>query len=180
MDDLKDLIHALKNSIPELDPDPLYASVPTTLEPETVLDWLYDSLSAQHLMVYEEWTEYTGYLPALKPLASVSLPVDPSEYLFTLIENINWSEAEIEPWDLPYIMPWLEHINHYLSPQGIRLVDILPFENAYIICLKNDDALIQQLHACLQKLGMGINMRSPMNQQQVLTYIESTLSGNVQ
>lgn len=48
MDDLKDLIHALKNSIPELDPDPLYASVPPPLSLK--LFWIgYMTTSAHNI-----------------------------------------------------------------------------------------------------------------------------------
>ncbi|GAK27999.1 hypothetical protein [Serratia liquefaciens] len=177
MKQIQNLIENLELCIPGCDSAPMYAPLPTTLEPGTVLDWLYKNLGEQDLMVYEEWTEYSGYTPELKPLKNITLPIDITDFIFNCVENIDWSESNIEPWELPYFIPWLEHINYYLKPHGVRLVNILPFENAYIICLRDDDTLIQKLHLSLEDLGMGINKREPLDQQQVLLELHSIISG---
>ncbi len=176
MEQLKILIEHLKKCIPALDTGPLYASLPEKVEQEIVLRWLYENLSNQNMMVYEEWTEYSGYLPDLKPLDNIALSIDPAGYIFTLINNIDWSTSSIEPWDLPYVLPWFEHINYYIKADGLRLVDLLPFENAYIMCLLDDEELIEELHQCMEDLEMGINTRPAMDQQQIVDYINSVVS----
>ena len=73
------------------------------------------------------------------------------------------------------MVPWLEHINHALQPSGLRLVDLLPFENAYMFCVRDDNALLDALNASLETFGIGINERCAMDQQQVADEIASLL-----
>ncbi|MBN7121353.1 hypothetical protein BSU01_06465 [Erwinia billingiae] len=176
MEQIKNLITALQKCIPDMDATPLYASLPVDKESDSVLEWLYEHLEAQNLMVYEEWKEYCGDIPTLKPLANLSLPEKPAEYIFTLIEKIDWSTASIDPFLLPYVMPWLEHINFYLKPQGIRLVDLMPAGNAYIICVRDDEDSLDELHSCLEAFDLGINERSMLDKQEVAVAIESSIS----
>jgi hypothetical protein len=49
----------------------------------------------------------------------------------------------------------------------------LPFENAYIICLRDDEELLQKLHSSLEVIGMGIDTRPSMDQQQLSTNIQN-------
>lgn len=176
MEQIKNLITALQQCIPELETAPLYANLPVNIEQYSVLEWLYEHLAEQNLMVYEEWTEYSGYIPELKPLDNVFLSEEPADFIFTLIEKIDWSTASIDPYELPYIMPWFEHINFYLKPHGVRLVDLTPFENAYILCLRDDKESLEKLLSSLATFDIGINERHVMDQQQVSDNIESMIS----
>ncbi|WP_409306866.1 hypothetical protein [Pectobacterium sp. B1J-3] len=175
MEQIKNLVVTLEQCLPGLDIGPMLASLPESSEQGTVLDWLYEQLSEQGLMVYEEWGEYSGDIPELKPLSDLAISEDPAEFIFSLIEEIDWSTASVDPDELPYVMPWLEHINFYLKPYGVRLVDLLPFENAYILCLRDDETLLQKLHDQLNVLGMGINVRQSMDQEQVSAKINSLI-----
>jgi len=177
MEKIQNLIAVLKQCIPQLDIAPLQSNTPENSEPLTVLDWLYQQLSAQNLMVYEEWNEYNGAIPELKTLSDLSIPVDPANFIFSAIEEIDWSTASIDPAEIVYLLPWLEHINFYLKPHAIRLVDLLPLENAYIIAVRDDETLLQKLHASLEAFDMGINERQPMDQQQVLADIRQMIAG---
>lgn len=169
MEKIGNVIAALEQCVPELDSAPLYASLPADIETFAVLGWLYQHLHEQNLMIYEEWNEYNGYVPELTPLAHLSLTEEPANFIFNQIEGIDWSTASIDPYELPYITPWLEHINFYLKPHQLRLVDLLPFENAYIFCVRDNEALLEQLDASLAALGVDIslNTRPAMDQQQV-------------
>lgn len=177
MANIHDLISNLEQCIPGLDAAPLYANIPESTGVQSIIDWLYTHLSSQGLMVYEEWTEYSGYIPELKTLDEFPLSVAPADYIFSIIQGVDWASVSIDPLELPYCIPWLEHINNYLKPYHLRLVDILPFENAYMVCLHDDEALIQKLDMCLELFGMNINKRTPLDQQQVSTAINSIISG---
>lgn len=176
MEQIKELITILKQCMPELDTAPLQANLPKCSTQGTVLNWLYAQLGKQSLMEYEEWKEYTGYLPDLKPLSAMVISEDPASFIFSLLEEVDWSTANIDPYELPYVMPWFEHINFYLKPHGVRLVNLLPFENAYILCLRDDEALLQKLDSSLQTLGMGLNKREAMDQQQVSAYFDTLIA----
>lgn len=140
------LIDVHKLCIPELYTHTLIKDLPEHTEIVNLVDWLNKRLSEQQLIDYIEWKEYNGYIPNIKPLTSLSVPHDADEYIFTLIENINWSTASIAPYLLPYVQPLFEHINSCLQPHGVRLVHLKPFENAYILYMRDDDALMEQLH----------------------------------
>jgi len=88
-------------------------------------------------------------LPELKPLLMAILAGESSDFISSLISDIDWSIADIDPYEFQSLIPWLEHINFYLKPDGVRLVDLLPFENAYVLCICDDDASLQQLRNCL-------------------------------
>jgi hypothetical protein len=177
MKKIQNLIENIGLCIPECNTESLSSSSPKTFDPDTILHWLYENLSKQNLIVYEEWKEYNGYIPDFETLQNITLPVEPNDFIFTLIDNIDWSESTIDPYDIPYYIPWLEHINHYLKPHGVRLVNILPFENAYIICLRDDDILIKNLDLSLKNFGMGIDKREPLDQQEVSLEMNSAISG---
>jgi hypothetical protein len=89
MEQIQNLIKNLEQCTPGLDTTPLYADLPVRIEASAILDWLYKHLSVQSLMVYEEWKEYTGYIPELKPLANLSFPTQPADFIFSLIEGID-------------------------------------------------------------------------------------------
>ncbi|WP_123349551.1 MULTISPECIES: hypothetical protein [unclassified Enterobacter] len=172
---IQNLIVTLEQCIPGLDVNPLSSALPASTEQHTVLAWLYTHLSEQRLMTYKEWNEYSGEIPDLAPLAALSLTENAADFIYGQLENIDWSAASIDPAELPYILPWLEHLNFYLQPSGLRLVDLLPFENAYIFCVRDDEALLEKLNADLQAFGIGINDRSAMDPQQVADEIASLL-----
>lgn len=171
----ENLIATLALCIPQLDTTPLRANPPASTEQHALLAWLYQHLSEQNLMVYREWGEYTGDIPALTPLAGLSFPENPADFIYSLLEEIDWSTASIDPAEVPYVMPWLEHINFYLAQSDLRLTDLLPFENAYMLCVRNDEALLEKLNAALEAFGMGVNERSAMGREQVADEIASLI-----
>lgn len=173
---IQNLIATLEHCIPDLDATPLSSALPAGTEQHTVLAWLHAHLSTQRLMTYKEWNEYSGEIPDLAPLAALSLTETPADFIYGQLENIDWSTASIDPAELPYILPWLEHLNFYLQPSGLRLVDLQPFENAYIFCVRDDETLLEKLNADLQAFGMGINDRPAMDQQQVADEIASMIT----
>lgn len=177
MERIKNLIAALELCIPELEIAPLYANLPVNTENDTVLEWLYQHLTEQNLMFYEEWKEYNGYIPELKPLANLTITEEPADFIFSLIEQIDWSTSVISSYELIYVIPWLEHINFYLKPHSVRLIDLMPFENAYILCVRDNEELLEVLNSSLEEFGISINERCMMDRQQVSDSIESMITG---
>lgn len=82
MVNIHDLINNLEQCILGLDAVPLYANTPESTGICPLIDWLYKHLSNQGLMVYEEWAEYSGYIPELKSLDELPLSVEPADYIF--------------------------------------------------------------------------------------------------
>lgn len=54
-------------------------------------------------------------------------------------------------------------------------MDLTPFENAYIFCIRNDDELIEKLDSALNIFEMGINEREPMDREETKDYIRSLI-----
>lgn len=175
METIEELISALELAVPELDAQALRENLPESDAQEDVLNWLYESLSAQGLMDYVEWTEYFGDIPDLKSLEQISLPESPSALILSQVENIDWDEVSVDPYMLPYELPYLEYINHFLTEKGLRLVDLTPFENAYIFCIRDDEEIIEKLDGALNIFEMGINEREPMDREETKDYIRSLI-----
>lgn len=175
METIEELICALELAVPELDAHALRENLPESDAQEDVLNWLYESLSAQGLMDYVEWTEYFGDIPDLKSLEQIALPESPSALILSQVENIDWDEVSVDPYMLPYELPYLEYINHFLTEKGLRLVDLTPFENAYIFCIRDDEELIEKLDGALNIFEMGINEREPMDREETKDYIRSLI-----
>ncbi|MEQ4923189.1 hypothetical protein [Proteus hauseri] len=176
METIDELIAVLEQAVPELDAQALRENIPESDAQEDVLNWLYESLSAQGLMDYVEWTEYFGEIPELKSLEQISLSESPSALILSQVENIEWAEVSADPYMLPYELPYLEHINHFLTEKGLRLVDLTPLENGYIFCIHDDEELIEKLNSVLNIFEMGINEREPMDKSQTLEYIDSLIN----
>lgn len=175
METIEELISALELAVPELDAQALRENLPESDAQEDVLNWLYESLSAQGLMDYVEWTEYFGDIPDLKSLEQISLPESPSALILSQVENIDWDEVSVDPYMLPYELPYLEYINHFLTEKGLRLVDLTPFENAYIFCIRDDEEIMEKLDGALNIFEMGINEREPMDKEETKDYICSLI-----
>lgn len=175
METIEELISALELAVPELDAQALRENLPESDAQEDVLNWLYESLSAQGLMDYVEWTEYFGDIPDLKSLEQISLSESPSALILSQVENIDWDEVSVDPYMLPYELPYLEYINHFLTEKGLRLVDLTPFENAYIFCIRDDEEIMEKLDGALNIFEMGINEREPMDREETKDYIRSLL-----
>lgn len=173
MNEVDNLLIALKKCMPLLDCTPLHVSPALSPGQEDIINWLYKHLNQQGLMVYEEWKEYFGWLPELSPLSTIILPADPAGYIFSFLEKVDQSMAAVHASELIYTIPWLEHINFYLKSHEIRVVDILPFENAFILCIQDDDASMQQLSICLRAFDMDINTREPLDQSQTSAMLTS-------
>lgn len=175
METIEELISVLELAVPELDAQALRENLPESDAQEDVLNWLYESLSAQGLMDYVEWTEYFGDIPDLKSLEQISLPESPSALILSQVENIDWDEVSVDPYMLPYELPYLEYINHFLTEKGLRLVDLTPFENAYIFCIRDDEEIMEKLDGALNIFEMGINEREPMDKEETKNYIRSLI-----
>lgn len=175
METIEELISVLELAVPELDAQALRENLPESDAQEDVLNWLYESLSAQGLMDYVEWTEYFGDIPDLKSLEQISLPESPSALILSQVENIDWDEVSVDPYMLPYELPYLEYINHFLTEKGLRLVDLTPFENAYIFCIRDDEDIMEKLDGALNIFEMGINEREPMDKEETKDYIRSLI-----
>ncbi|HCH49737.1 MAG TPA: hypothetical protein DEV59_03415 [Proteus sp.] len=176
METIDELIEVLEQAIPELDAQALRENTPESDAQEDVLNWLYESLSAQGLMDYVEWTEYFGEIPELKSLEQVTFSQSPSALILSQVENIEWDEVSVDPYMLPYELPYLEYINHFLTEKGLRLVDLTPFENGYILCVHDDEEILEKLDSVLNIFEMGINEREPMDESQTLEYIHSLIN----
>ncbi len=175
METIEELISVLELAVPELDAQALRENLPESDAQEDVLNWLYESLSAQGLMDYVEWTEYFGDIPDLKSLEHISLPESPSALILSQVENIDWDEVSVDPYMLPYELPYLEYINHFLTDKELRLVDLTPFENAYIFCIRDDEEIMEKLDGALNIFEMGINEREPMDREETKDYIRSLI-----
>lgn len=175
MEIIEELISALELAVPELDAQVLRENLPESDAQEDVLNWLYESLSAQGLMDYVEWTEYFGDIPDLKSLEHISFPESPSALILSQVENIDWDEVSVDHYMLPYELPYLEYINHFLTEKGLRLVDLTPFENAYIFCIRDDEEIMEKLDGALNIFEMGINEREPMDKEETKDYIRSLI-----
>jgi hypothetical protein len=171
------LIDQLIISVQQLNPAPLRDSLPESKDQYAVLEWLYENLSEQKLMVYEEWKEYTGWIPEIKLLADLPLSDVDTGFMFELLEKMGDSDCEVDYSELLYGMPYLEFINHHLKMHQLRLVDLLPFENAYIFCVNDDDEQIASLDECLKQAGIRLNPREPMDKQQAIAHISQLLKG---
>jgi hypothetical protein len=177
MQEIDNLIDALARCVPLLDPRPLRAQRPPGSAQLDVLHWLADQLGQQGLVVYEEWKEYFGGVPALRPLAGLDLSACNVNFVIDLMQDVDWSQASIDPSMLQYELPFLEHINSALKPHGLRLVDLLPFENAYILCVKDDEAALGELDRCLQAFDMRINPREALDDEGARAHIDALLAG---
>jgi hypothetical protein len=177
MQRINSLVDALALCVPQLDPSPLRAQPPAGTGQLDVLHWLADHLQQQGLLVYEEWKEYFGGVPALRPLAGIDLSGYDEGFVLGLLQDIDWSQASVDPSMLQYELPFLEHVNAALKPHGLRLVDLLPFENAYIFCVKDDDLALAQLDRGLQAFGMRINPRGALDDEAVRAHLDGLLAG---
>ena len=173
----EDLIAALADCIPGADVSDFANDWPQDANQGAVLDWLYGHLEPQGLMVYEEWKEYFGEPPELRPLAAVDFSSFDNSFLFDALSEIDWDSADpMLALSMPYELPYLEYLNHFLAPRGLRLLTLLPFENAYIFCAHDDDDKIERLGQCLQTFEMEINTHDALDKEQALEYIESLVS----
>ena len=171
------LIKALELCIPMLDPAPLRHDTPKETGQSDILQWLYEHLGQQDLMVYDEWKEYFGHVPDLDPLAAIDFSGFDSEYVVGIAGDID--EEDIPPelmYAMPYEMPYLEYLNSFLKNHGLRVVYLLPFENAYMIAVKDDPQLLDQFSECLRAFEMDINRRNAMNEQEVKAHLDRLLS----
>ncbi|NTX26647.1 hypothetical protein HT746_05750 [Burkholderia pyrrocinia] len=177
MNDINELIDVLALCVPQLDPAPLRAELPASTEQDDVLDWFADHLEAQQLLVYEEWKEYFGHVPELRPLSGIDLSQFDDGFVVGLVSDIDWESVDPMVVDsVPYELPYLEYINSALHPHGLRLVDLLPFENAYIFCVKDDDAQLDRLRECLKKFDMDIVDRRALDREGAKARLDAILA----
>ncbi|MGU2316238.1 hypothetical protein ACSEV1_29375 [Pseudomonas aeruginosa] len=177
MRSVEKLIEVLELCVPQLDPEPLRANMPASDEQSDVLDWMLEHLEQQELCVYEEWKEYFGHVPELRPLSAIDFSAFDSEYIVGLVEDVD--EEQLTPeqvLSIPYEMPYLEYLNAYLCEHGLRVVDLLPFENAFMLAVKDDEPLLERLSHCLQAFGMDVNPRGALNGQEAKAHFEKLLT----
>jgi hypothetical protein len=169
MNSIEPLVATLEECIPLLDPAPLLANPPESMEEYSVLDWLFEHLEAQELMEYFEWKEYFGEIPNLKPLQSLDLSECDTDFVFGLIQEMESFPAHI---DMPYELPFLEFINDTLKKHGLCLLT-LAYENAYVFCARDDDALLEKLDARLGELGISLIQPGAMNREEVKAFLSN-------
>ncbi len=160
----RQLVAQLHICLPELDPEPLLASLPET----DVLSWLYDTLSAQELMDYAEWKEYWGDLPELRVLDDIDLDAYDPQALIDLLEKHGYPSW---PEDVPYF----EYQNHFLKKHGRRLLT-LAAENLHILCLRDDPDAIAKLEQCLKACGIHLIDYPPLTLRQCAKAIREAAS----
>ncbi|MEY1237257.1 hypothetical protein AB7102_06795 [Providencia manganoxydans] len=175
MDKVSYLINILEKAIPNLNTQILSDNLPETENQDDVLDWLYQSLSSQRLMDYVEWKEYFGEYPDIGLLDTLSLTESPNDFILEELSEVDWNTVSVDPYMLPYELPYLEHLNAFLTKEGLRLVDLANFENAYILCIRDNEEIINKLNEALNAFDMGINERPSMNREQAESYIRSLL-----
>lgn len=176
MQEITNLVDSLVLCVPQLNPQPMREQPPPSIEQHDVLHWLADHLEQQGLLVYEEWKEYFGGVPALRAIAELDLSGYNENFVIDLMQDIDWSQTSVDPFMLQYELPFLEHVNSALKPHGLRVVDLLPFENAYIICVKDDDHALARLDRSLQAFGMHINPRHPLDDQGARAHVDALLA----
>ena len=173
------LIDALAACMPGLDTQPLHTSMPNSPEQHSVLSWLYIELGKQHLMEYEEWKEYFGHLPSLKPLEGLTLADDPADHVMRSLMEFHEEQLGIRDSLLWYFIPWIEHINYYLIPYNIKLITITPVDNAYFFCVYNDKKLIENFERSLAPFELGLNYHNALGPVDTITYLYALLRGEI-
>ncbi|MFJ1301689.1 hypothetical protein ACILG0_17125 [Pseudomonadota bacterium AL_CKDN230030165-1A_HGKHYDSX7] len=178
MASIESLIDVLVRCVPGLDPAPLWASPPVSTAQLDVLNWITGNLQPQGLLAYEEWKEYFGHVPDLRPLSAIDMTAFDSGYVIGIAGDID--EERLTPelaYSLPYELPYLEYMNAYLRGHGLRVVDLLPFENAFMLAVKDDESLLEQLALSLRPFGMDVHTRAALDEEGVQAYVEQLLSG---
>jgi TPR repeat protein len=162
-----DLINALTQCLPQFDPAPMLANPPE--DEDALLDWMTGHLGQQGLHDYWEWKEYWGELPELRPLAGLDLAAFNERFVWDTMESLDGFAAIVWPGEAPFI----EYINSFLVVHGLRLIDLLPFENAHILCVKDDAAALEQLERALAEFNMTFDRRDALDEEGVRTYIKN-------
>lgn len=80
-------------------------------------------------------------------------------------DNIDPMTAEIDYFMIPYLLPYIEHINFYLQQYKLRLGDLAPFENAYIFCIHDDLQSMTQLNEALKLFEIELCEHDALDQQ---------------
>ena len=167
-DDLPDnyfanLVAQLKVCMPDLDVNQLLSQKPPSAfydeygSKSTVLYWLYDGLSAQDLIEYQEWKEYWGDLPKLKPLQGLAL-----EYYPQSLQNALDATGEVDFMADLEPTVYIESMNHHLKPHGLQIISFAG-ENLYLLCVQNNDAQIKKLANMLSLAGIDIVTHEALN-----------------
>jgi hypothetical protein len=135
-------------------------------DPKEPMHWMADHLRAQGLIGDFFRMEYWGEVPKLRSLAEIDFSAFDEEFVVNLMDDLDDEEVDystMEPSDVPY----LEYINAFLRGRGIRLVDLVPFEYVHILCVYDDPEKLAQLSQCLKNFEADINMRDPLDEEQV-------------
>jgi hypothetical protein len=171
MSSVEPLIAALEKCVPQFDPAPLLADLPESTNEDAILDWLYEHLERQQLMEYFEWKEYFGEIPDLKPLQALDLSGCDPDFILEMLQNLDEEALENLPFLAPYELPFLEYINDALKPHGLRLVTFA-YENAYVMCVRDDEALLDALAANLNEFGIKLIWNDAMSREEVIAFLE--------
>jgi hypothetical protein len=171
MSSVEPLIAALEKCVPQFDPAPLLADLPESTDEDAMLDWLCGHLERQQLMEYFEWKEYFGEIPDLKPLQLLDLSGCDPDFILEVLQDIDEDALENLPFLVPYELPFLEYINDALKPHGLRLVTFA-YENAYVMCVRDDEALLDALAASLHEFGIELIRNDAMSREEVIAFLE--------
>lgn len=173
------LTDALAQCMPDIDIQLLRATAPASMDQIDVLGWLYEGLNKQQLMEYEEWKEYSGWVPSLKPLKDVVLAGDPAAHIWNVVSNFDVDQLAISASLAQYFYPWMEHINYYLKPYHLKVVSLSPIENAYFFCVRDNNVALDQLEQSLAPFEMGINRHTALGPQETAEYLHALLRGEL-
>jgi hypothetical protein len=188
MSSVEHLIATLEKCIPQFDPTPLsdylpkstdenttrfapgwtsLAYLPKSINKDAMLDWLYWHLGLQQLIDCFDWKEYSGNLPDLKPLKSLDLSGCDPKFILEMLQNLDEKALENLPFIVPYELPFLEYINDAIKPHGLRLVTFA-HEYAYILCVRDDEALLNALAASLLEFGIQLVKNETMSREEII------------
>jgi hypothetical protein len=167
---LNALIDTLSLCLPQFDPTPL--RVDLSVAPDDLLDWMSEHLDEQGLHSYWEWKAYWGELPELRPLDDLDLSAFNEDFVWGVVESLDGFEAIGWPSNIPFVA----YINSFLIPHGLRLIELGPFANAHILCVKNDPAALEQLDLALKAFNMTFFPHEALDEAGVRGHIEELMA----
>lgn len=164
-----ELADILKLAMPSLDTEKLLTQLPDMLDDTNILTWLYDALSEQQLCEYNEYKEYWGDLPEIKPLTDLDLDGFSSEDLCNAVTELE-ENGDIA---LSYggEVPWFNFQNHFLKPLGFQVVTF-EFENVYLFCVVDDDVVIKKLEEKFKEVKLPFCEHEPLDLDQCIEYLK--------
>lgn len=164
---LQKLVSQLAVCIPNLDANKMLENPYQALEKQenstSLLHWLYDALDAQNMIVYEEWKEYWGDMPALAPLKNIDTSqFDTAPLLDAIDKKSQQTEDSGEALFDYYFLPYVEYQNDFLQKFGLKIITFAT-ENLYMMCVKDNADEIEKLSQILAEKDLGLINNNALN-----------------